>query len=517
MSAEPPAATEYDDRVVAKATLLVDRLKRSLRDSGLDRFADGTLAPENLDHLADAGGEAAWTGDAPAAARDAVMEVAIPKDRLTAELVITAPAGKGAAISYDEAMTALAQRGVAYGLNEALVRKAVDEGLARDARMIVARGIRPVPGIESGWEVVCRNAAPEGSATEERVDFREIAAQRSVAAGDLLARRTPPVPGVEGFDVFGNLIPPPAPAKARVLRAGPGTALRDDGIRATIAGEACVKDDRVSVAPVRHVEGDVDFSTGNIDFPGSVFIAGTILDGFFVRADGDIEVGGSIGAALVQARGAIRVWSGIAGRGKGRLIAGGDVSAKFIENARVETRGSVHARKAIMHSAVDALGTVIVDGDPGAVVGGFVRSGRGLKCRRLGSVTETPTRVCFGEDYLICRRLEKADASIQLLREHLREVDETLARLESAPHPDVSAKLAAVRATMRADLKKLMEARVAVLGQAGHAPAGDVRVRDEAFRGAVLASRGIEWKLEKRYAHARFRVAGDRIEVGAHD
>ena len=46
--------------------------------------------------------------------------------------------------------------------------------------------------------------------------------------------------------------------------------------------------------PVYVVPGDVDFSTGNIDFIGSVKVMGSVRNGFSVKAEGNVEIMGRL-------------------------------------------------------------------------------------------------------------------------------------------------------------------------------------------------------------------------------
>ena len=77
---------------------------------------------------------------------------------------------------------------------------------------------------------------------------------------------------------------------------------------------------------------DVDNSTGNIKFIGNV------VRGNFVRlvgSIGNVEAYG-VGKARQVSEGNIILRRGMTGNNKGRLIAGGDIVAKYIGNSIVE-------------------------------------------------------------------------------------------------------------------------------------------------------------------------------------
>src|SRR5690606_15317621 len=124
------------------------------------------------------------------------------------------------------------------------------------------------------------------------------------------------------------------------------------------------------------VPGDVDFSTGNIDFIGSVKVMGSVRNGFSVKAAGNVEIMGRLEGGFINTGGNIVVKEGIVGQGKGNIKAGGSVYARFLENAQVEARKDVLVGDSIMHSTVRAGGKIVVNGKKGKIVGGLCFAGR---------------------------------------------------------------------------------------------------------------------------------------------
>lgn len=62
------------------------------------------------------------------------------------------------------------------------------------------------------------------------------------------------------------------------------------GLIATMDGHLEYSNGAFYVRPVLEIRGDVDYSTGNIDFIGDVQIAGDVRENFSVRATGSITV-----------------------------------------------------------------------------------------------------------------------------------------------------------------------------------------------------------------------------------
>lgn len=147
---------------------------------------------------------------------------------------------------------------------------------------------------------------------------------------------------------------------------------------------------KVFVSDVYEVPADVDNSTGNIEYSGSVTVRGNVKGGFRISAKGDIVVEGIVEDAELYAGGQIIVKRGIHGMGKGVLQAGGNVLCKFIENAKVISGGYVDS-EAILHSQVDAYSDVIVDGKKGFITGGIIRAGNLVSAKTIG--------ICDGDDH----------------------------------------------------------------------------------------------------------------------
>ena len=87
---------------------------------------------------------------------------------------------------------------------------------------------------------------------------------------------------------------PAKSGKSVPLPKGRNTEITEDGdtLIASMPGHVEFSGSTFQVKPVLDIDGDVDFSTGNIKFVGDVNIKGDVLSGFTVRSAGNIQVGG---------------------------------------------------------------------------------------------------------------------------------------------------------------------------------------------------------------------------------
>jgi uncharacterized protein (DUF342 family) len=147
--------------------------------------------------------------------------------------------------------------------------------------------------------------------------------------------------------------------------------------------------------PIYSVQGDVDFNTGNLDFEGNIMVSGGVKPGFRLRASGNIQIGGTVEAAQVEAGGDIQVNGGIVGQGEAMVRAGGNIAARFVEAAELHAKGQILIGSEIRGSTCISEDRVIVAG-AGRIVGGQVRGKESVEARVLGSTSATPTSVQAG-------------------------------------------------------------------------------------------------------------------------
>ena len=129
----------------------------------------------------------------------------------------------------------------------------------------------------------------------------------------------------------------------------------------------------ISVSNVYEVQADVDTSTGDIEYNGSVNVKGNVRTGFKIRAKGDVEISGVVEGALIIADGDVILHRGIQGMGRCQIIAKGNLVSRFIESAVVAVNGYIET-DTILHSKITAKGDIFVRGKNGNIIGGNVRS-----------------------------------------------------------------------------------------------------------------------------------------------
>jgi len=318
---------------------------------------------------------------------------------------------------------------------EKTLAELVAGGRATDYVICVAQGVPAKPGVDANfdWSVTIEGRKPGTIMEDGSIDFRNRGTTTAVKEGDLLGKLLPPQMGEPGMNIHGMELQPPAPLSIEVVTdsriyAEPeedgtmsfycetgGGILMEEEVK-TAKGKSH-KRINISVYPISNIDGDVDYSTGNVDFNGDVVIGGSVQAQFSVRATGSVTIEGYIETgAAVTAGTDILVQRGVLGSST-ELVAGGSVMAKFIQEATVRAGGDVKVGSYIFNASVRAGGEVLVpgmgEGKSRALVGGLIWGAQGISARSIGSPYNTSTRLVVGVDP---DRVNRADQILANIR-----------------------------------------------------------------------------------------------------
>lgn len=458
--------------------------------------------------------------------RDAEVAVEISPDQMEAFLTVK-PALGGKKLSAAQIHEALKAAGVVEGVKSEVVEAAVATQNV-GGRVLIASGRAPVNGNDGYVDYRFSVQGPDLRPLElenGRVDFRNLQTVQTATAGQVLAVRVPPTSGIPGVTVTGRPLPAKAGRDVRLPKGKNTDASPDnpDELVALITGQVVMLGGKVSVLPVYEVRGDVDFSTGNVDFVGNVVVQGSVTSGFTVKALGNVEVRGSVEAATIIADGDIIIHRGVQGGDRGRL-SGRNVQAKFIQNCRVQATGDVVVDEALMYAEVEAEGRVEARGSKGRIVGGVTRAVGGVSARVLGSKLGTHTEIMVGVSPEVRSELDRLNQELVTRERQLDEVVKSIRLLKEAvasgrplPGGD-SERLSKLAQAMNqlADavdrLRTRKEELEVILNSSG---SGTVRANDTAFPGVRITIGPVSMLVQDEAAKALFYLEGGEIRMGS--
>lgn len=346
--------------------------------------------------------------------------IEVSKDRMKANLKVELEANSMQP-TYEMAMEELQKRNICYGIDEDGVRNAIHRA---GNLAVIARGNPPVHG-ENAVLVKKIDLDRRGRPKElenGRVDFKNLHLFVTVKKGDLLVERIPHTQGTPGMDIYGNQVAA-KPGKPAMLPMGKNTKIvKEHKLVASIDGQLVLQGAKYVVDPSIEIKGDVDLSTGNIEFSGSVFVRGSVQSGFSIKAEGDVEVAGTISGGTVEGRNVI-VKAGIQGMNRGGIKAKEDVRSTFAENAKIVAGRDALISDSIMHSTVSAGKRIVVDGGRGVIAGGSLAAGEEISAKTIGTQMDTNTRLEVGVNPMLRDEFQQTKKALETAEKTL---DDTL-------------------------------------------------------------------------------------------
>lgn len=323
------------------------------------------------------------------------------------------PSNDGKYIDKSEIYSDLRFKNVTYGIQEEAINEFIKER-CYCTNIILALGKEVRHGRDAYIEYLFNTDLKARPTLQEdgSVDFFHLNIINHVKTGDCLARLHPEDPGDDGMDVYGNPIKPKN-VKRELLKFGRNIQLSENRreLYSEVDGHVNLVEGKVFVSNVMVVE-NVDLSTGDIDYDGNVQVNGNVCSNFKINARGNVEVKGVVEGAQIIASGNVTIARGVNGMSKGVIIAGGNVVAQFVENARIDAKGYVESGS-ILHSNVSAGTEIRVSGKKGFITGGYVCATNLIEVKTLGSELGANTIVEIGVNPETKRKFHQLEEQVK--------------------------------------------------------------------------------------------------------
>ncbi|HWR08198.1 FapA family protein [Sporomusa sp.] len=383
------------------------------------------------------------------------IQILVARDRMEAALQVNLPKGCRPVL-IDDIMNKIKPTGIVYGIDA----EAIESAIARPGSTVVcAKGLRPIDGVNAyiTYHIDLENKGRPAELDDGRVDFKNLNMFTTVLKDELLAEKIPPTSGTAGMDILGNEVPA-KPGRDILLPIGKNVYAVDGlKVHAGQSGQLVVLNNKVNVVPVIEVKGDVDLSTGNIEFVGNVMIQGSVQTGFTVKAEGNVDIAGNVSGGIVEGKNVI-VRMGVQGMHRGHIKAAENVIAKYIENAKVYAGKDVIISDVVLHSRVSAVKRVIVEERRGLIVGGQISAGEEIRAKTIGTASATNTDIEVGVN-------PQMREEYQELRKEVRKIEFNLEQTQKALSILKSINLNSLPPEKREMLLKLTKAQFHLIGQ----------------------------------------------------
>ncbi len=447
------------------------------------------------------------------------IEVLVNPDKMAVRIKFVHSFG-GAAATEADILKRLDDYGVVYGIDMELVKQLGVEHNTSDL-YVVAMGSKPIKGKDGVlvYDVKLSQRRDFSQADDlENIDFKNLMEYTKVSHGQLLAHTEPPTAGIPGTDVFGGSIPP-IPGKVVGIPYGKNTTLSEDGTQlfSAINGVAANDKNKIVVDNQLTINSNIDISTGNIDYEGSVLIYGDILTGYSVTATENVDIKGHVEAAHIKAGHNISIVGGVIGGDKGVIEAGGSIMADYLQYANVIAGGDIICG-ALIGAIVQCEGNVSVLSGKGIIMGGEIVAQHSVAARVIGSRNGTQTLISVNPPAKRKQAISDATTRISNLNIAHKQLQEKIARLVEAKRTGrlagsnvrYLAEAEAEEARVNTELRRLYE-EINHLQSNDNLYLGVIHVKDIAYSASKLCISSAELTINSQYQHTTFKIENRQI------
>lgn len=455
--------------------------------------------------------------------RDGNIEIKVIPDELEAYIKIVS-AINGREITYNDAIRELKKANVVYGINEELLRK-IFENRIFDQEILIANGVLSVNGTDG--DIKYFFDVTEGIKPHEdekgNVDFKNLNLIQSTKKGQKLAEVIPPTTGVEGKTITGRKILPKE-GKIRKLPQGKNTMPMPENpnvLISAIDGHIIFKGNiLIEVEPAYVINENVDYSTGNVNYVGSILIKGDVKSGFMVKVDGDVDIWGVVEDATIEAGGNVLLQKGIIGRGAGVVKAEGDIILKYVENQNIYSKKNVIVGESVLHSKVYADGKVIVKGKKGFIIGGEIIATEGVEVKNLGNYQNLKTEVAVGINQKLKEKLDEIEFNLKKNEENAENVKKAIYTLITAKgsakglSKDKEAlleKMQRIRNVLPEQKKELEREKENIQNEAQKYNKVEVRVYNKVYPGTKITIINRKYAVNEERSNVTFRLVEGEV------
>lgn len=299
----------------------------------------------------------------------------------------------------------------------------------------VAEGTPPVDGSSTQFNLLFKNelkADKPKPRNDGSVDHRDLGYVLPVLKGDKIIEIIPPTLGEPGLDVCGYPVPP-EPGKEIGIILGENTSITPDGtaVYAEVSGVASFSGMEVKIEKALIISTDIDYSVGNIYFPGDITVLGSVIDGFKIIAEGNVIIYKDVLNATVETKGSVFVKGIVNQKISGYIKANLDVEVGSAQFANITAGQRLLIEKESRSSNLTALNHLVADQQDSYIVGGKIRCYGRVEVYDLGSrVDASKMTVTFSENVNVLKRLTEISEIITENIAELKRLDVEIQNIE---------------------------------------------------------------------------------------
>lgn len=352
------------------------------------------------------------------------------------------------------------------------------------------------------------------------VDYKNMELFEAVKKDILIAEYRPATMGVFGYDVTGQILAPMRGKELPPLR-GTGFTMTEDKKQYYSLMDGIIEldeeDNRLDIRNLYMVPGDVDASTGNIDFNGDINIMGNVQSGFSITATGSVVIDGHCEGCQIRAGKDVIIRKGCQGRGIGKIMAGGEITGKFFESATLKAEGDIEASY-LLNCQLHTAGKLLVEGRKGVIIGGTICAKQGVVCSGIGNIAEIKTLVEVGIDKEDMASYQELLRSVDKVDAELKTCETALKKFMAQPVRDDKATALIQRLnkavyTQKARKKELIQEREKQMEQMTKQKGARIQVNGRIYPGTLLYLNADPFVVKEIYVNVDFVKHDNQIDT----
>ena len=441
------------------------------------------------------------------------INVFISADEMSADIFFVSAPESGF-YDVDEIVRYVNMQGIKEGIDREVIESSLVESKYGEF-IPFASGILPTEPKDGYFEFYFNTKPSKNPKTKEdgSVDYYNLNLVEVVGEGQVLAEYNLKEDGTDGITVKGKILPAKKAKDMPPLR-GKGFTISEDGkiYYAEHDGKVDLNLGHLNVSDIYMISGDVDLSTGNINFRGDLHISGNITSEMQVKATGNITVDGLVEAANIETGKGLLVKGGILGGGKAQIKAGDNVYAQFIENAVVESNNCVQA-DSIINSKIIAYQDINVFGKTSCIIGGYIKANRCIRTKIIGSDKGVTTSLEVGINIDCMIERKRTEENLTKLEQDLEKVEKLIDNISKAgkEKSDVFLQATRTKIELTAEVFRLRSLLNELTRQMEVGKDAEIIAEDKVFAGVNVIIDGVRHNVVEDYETIKFFRKGPKI------
>lgn len=423
----------------------------------------------------------------------------------------------GTMMTADDVYSALKKRGIVVGIKHEAIADMIQKRRMNE-KVLIAEGT-PAEDGKNGWfEFFVRLDLPRIPAPlpDGGVDYVNIEAFEMVDEGEKIALYHPAEKGVDGQNIFGEVLHANAGMEKKPLK-GEGFLIAPDGVTyySKMNGKFEYVNGKIIISNMIIVKEDVTAVIGKLEVDGSVYVIGSVYSGGYIAATGDIIVEYNVEAGKLIAGGNVMIKKGSCSKNDCFIEAKGEVSGSFFEAANINAEGNVKANY-IMNSNINTMGKVIVSGSKGMLLGGRVCAVMGVDTYNLGNKSHIKTFLEIGKNELYDKMQARLAEKRERILEELSMLEDRWHKILKALPPNKEAAVQLIQklnATIVAKDHELadLDADVSKLANMTDQEMKAVIVRGFAYEGSFIEINTVRYRLPSNVSRVVFKLRNNNV------